>query len=80
AIASSARGRAIDARTVMFGEVGLAGEVRAVPLCEQRLAEAGRLGFTRALIPAQNHKQLAGENHGIELVAIDRLTTALGAL
>ena len=45
AIASSARGRAIDAHTVVFGEVGLAGEIRAVTLCEQRLAEAARLGL-----------------------------------
>ena len=57
AIASSARGRAIDARTVVFGEVGLAGEIRAVTLCEQRLAEAARLGFTRAIVPAQNAKR-----------------------
>jgi len=80
AIASSARGRAIDARTVMFGEVGLAGEVRAVPLCEQRLAEAARLGFTRALIPAQNRKQLDPADFDIELVSIDRLGTALAEL
>jgi DNA repair protein RadA/Sms len=80
AIASSARGRAIDARTAMFGEVGLAGEVRAVPLCEQRLAEAARLGFTRALIPVQNRKQIDAKAFGLELVSIDRLTTALGEL
>jgi DNA repair protein RadA/Sms len=80
AIASSARGRAIDARTVVFGEVGLAGEVRAVPLCEQRLAEAARLGFTRALIPAQNAKRLDARASKLELVAIDRLTTALSEL
>lgn len=79
AIASSARGRAIDAKTVMFGEVGLAGEVRAVPLCEQRLAEAARLGFSRALIPAQNRLRIEHAN-GMELIAIDRLTTALGYL
>ena len=80
AIASSARGRAIDARTIMFGEVGLAGEVRAVPLCEQRLAEAQRLGFTRALIPAQNRKQIDAKDFDLELVSIDRLTTALAEL
>ena len=81
AIASSARGRAIDARTVVFGEVGLAGEVRAVPLCEQRLAEAARLGFTRALIPQQNRARIeASAKLGLELVPIDRLTTALAEL
>jgi DNA repair protein RadA/Sms len=79
AIASSARGRAIDATTVMFGEVGLAGEIRAVPLCEQRLAEAARLGFSRALIPAQNKARL-DVVPGLELVAVDRLSTALAEL
>lgn len=79
AIASSARGRAIDAKTVVFGEVGLAGEVRAVPLCEQRLAEAARLGFTRALIPAQNRLRIENPM-GLELVSIDRLVTALAEL
>jgi DNA repair protein RadA/Sms len=89
AIASSARGRALDARTIVFGEVGLAGEIRAVPLCEQRLAEAARLGFHRAVLPAQNRAQLAsagraggssGEPSGIELVAVDRLSAALAEL
>ncbi|MEO8706395.1 MAG: DNA repair protein RadA [Kofleriaceae bacterium] len=79
AVASSARGRAIDAATVLFGEVGLAGEIRAVPLCEQRLAEAARLGFKRALIPAQN-KQRLEHRHGLEVIAVDRLTTALAEL
>jgi len=79
AIASSARGRAVDAKTVVFGEVGLAGEIRAVPLCDQRLAEASRLGFCRALVPVQNHRQL-DDHHGMELVAIDRLAAALDVL
>jgi DNA repair protein RadA/Sms len=79
AVASSARGRAIDQRTVVFGEVGLAGEIRAVTLCEQRLAEAARLGFQRAIVPAQNARRLEGEC-SIELVPVDRLVTALGAL
>jgi len=79
AIASSARGRAIDAKTVMFGEVGLAGEIRAVPLCEQRLAEAARLGFARALVPKQNLARLEG-THGLELVGVDRLQTAIAQL
>jgi len=81
AIASSARGRAIDAHTIVFGEVGLAGEIRAVTLCEHRLAESARLGFTRALIPAQNAKRLrSADASGLEIVPVDRLTTALGML
>jgi DNA repair protein RadA/Sms len=82
AIASSARGRAIDPLTVIFGEVGLAGEVRAVPLCETRLAEAHRLGFSRCIMPAQSKARLlaeTGASHaGIELIGVDRLQQALG--
>ncbi len=79
AVASSARGRAVDARTVMFGELGLAGEVRAVPLGDVRLAEARRLGFTRAIVPRQNAKQL-GKVDGVELVAVERLAEAIAAM
>lgn len=80
AIASSARGRAIDAHTLVFGEVGLAGEIRAVTLCEQRLAEAARLGFRRAIVPAQNLARLRGETHGVEVIGVDRLAAAIGEL
>jgi DNA repair protein RadA/Sms len=82
AVASAARGRALDAHTVVFGEVGLAGEIRAVPLCDQRLAEAARLGFRRAIVPAQNaaHAGRAAQGAPIELVPVDRLVAALGEL
>jgi DNA repair protein RadA/Sms len=79
AIASSARGRALDPHTVVFGEVGLAGEIRAVTLCEQRLSEAARLGFKRAIVPAQNVKLLA-DRCGMDVVSVDRLSAALGLL
>ncbi|MGH2898445.1 MAG: DNA repair protein RadA, partial [Solirubrobacteraceae bacterium] len=79
AIASSARGRALDAQTIVFGEIGLAGEIRAVPLCDQRLAEAARLGFSRAVLPAQNAAQLQGAT-GLEVVPVDRLATALAQM
>jgi DNA repair protein RadA/Sms len=79
AIASSARGRAIDQRTVVFGEIGLAGEIRAVTMCEQRLAEASRLGFTRAIVPTQNAKRLV-DRSGIELIVVDRLVSAIAEL
>jgi DNA repair protein RadA/Sms len=82
AVASSARGRALDAHTIVFGEVGLAGEIRAVPLCDQRLAEAARLGFRRAIVPAQNVARAATSDDacGIALVPVDRLVAALGEL
>jgi DNA repair protein RadA/Sms len=79
ALASSNRGRAVDPGTVVFGEVGLAGEIRAVPMAEHRLAEARKLGFTRCILPTQNRARLE-HDCGMELVAVDRLTTALAAL
>ncbi|MEZ4399511.1 MAG: DNA repair protein RadA [Kofleriaceae bacterium] len=79
ALASSQRGRAIDAETVVFGEVGLAGEVRAVPMAELRLAEAQKLGFRRCILPTQNRARLE-DDLGLELVAVDRLAAALAAL
>ncbi|MDI6743008.1 MAG: DNA repair protein RadA, partial [Smithella sp.] len=48
----------IDARTVFLGEVGLAGEVRAVSQMDVRIKEAARLGFNRCLIPKTNAAQL----------------------
>jgi DNA repair protein RadA/Sms len=52
AVASSARNRAIDPRTAVFGEVGLAGEVRATTHAARRVREAAQMGFTRCVMPA----------------------------
>jgi DNA repair protein RadA/Sms len=52
AVASSALGRPLPARTVLAGELGLTGEIRAVPRLGDRLREAERLGMTRAIVPA----------------------------
>ncbi len=51
AIASSLRGTAIDPNLVAIGELGLSGELRAVPHLERRLNEAAKLGFKRCLLP-----------------------------
>jgi len=58
AIASSLRDRPVAGRTVVFGEVGLAGEVRGVSQAGARLAEARRLGFTRAVLPRDNARSV----------------------
>jgi DNA repair protein RadA/Sms len=50
AVASAVRGEAVPAGTVVLGEVGLAGDLRRVPGTSRRLAEAARLGFTRAIV------------------------------
>ncbi len=60
AVASAAAGVPLPADLVSFGEVGLAGEVRQVAGAERRLAEAGRLGFSRALVPSSTPEVAGG--------------------
>ena len=79
AVASSARGRAVDAHTLCFGEVGLAGEVRAVGRAELRLAEAAKLGFRRCILPELTRSRLAGPTE-LELIGVRDVSTALDAL
>jgi DNA repair protein RadA/Sms len=76
ALASSFRDRPIPQRTLVLGEVGLAGEVRAVSQPEIRLAEAARLGFERAILPAANARH-AEAPAGIELVGVATVSEAL---
>ena len=56
AIASAAAGRKVDDRTVVFGEVGLGGEIRSVIGVDKRIAEAKKLGFTKAIAPKSASK------------------------
>ena len=73
ALLSSYLERPIDAHTVVCGEIGLAGEVRAVGQMEQRLKEAARLGFTRFLLPVAAWRQVQEQKkpvRGMALVAI----------
>ena len=58
AVASSFREKPINANTVVMGEVGLAGEVRAISQAELRLKDAAKLGFTRCVLPAVNVEKL----------------------
>jgi DNA repair protein RadA/Sms len=78
-LASSFRDKALDARTLVLGEVGLAGEVRAVAQAEARLAEAARLGFARAVIPSGNARH-AEVPAGIEVEGVDTVAEALDRL
>jgi DNA repair protein RadA/Sms len=82
AIASSVRNRAIPAITAAFGEVGLAGEVRAVGQAPARVREAAQLGFRRCIIPAANVD--SGEPRvlpeGCEVVGVRTVGEALDAL
>jgi DNA repair protein RadA/Sms len=78
AVVSSLRGRPIAGKTVAFGEVGLAGEVRPAPRGQERLKEAAKLGFTRAIIPKANAPKQAIE--GMEIVAVERIEQAVVAI
>jgi predicted ATP-dependent serine protease len=81
ALASSFRDLPIDPSTVVIGEVGLAGEVRAVSHLEQRLKEAEKMGFQRAIVP-QSALKGEGLQTGLKVfgaaVLQDALNSAMG--
>jgi len=78
AIVSSFRDRALPRELVVFGEVGLAGEIRPVPSGQERLQEAAKHGFTRAIVPKANAPRQPIP--GMHVVAVSKLSEALGAL
>jgi DNA repair protein RadA/Sms len=75
AIVSSLRNRALPAKHVVFGEVGLAGEVRPVQRGQERLREAAKLGFTHAIVPAGNRPKQPIP--GLEVIPVERLADAV---
>ena len=79
ALASSHLNKIIDPQTVLFGEVGLTGEVRAVSQPELRVNEAARLGFTRCLLPKGSLKNLEAPA-GMQLIGIGHASEALDAI
>ncbi|MGK5593925.1 MAG: DNA repair protein RadA [Parachlamydiaceae bacterium] len=81
ATASSLRNRAIDAETVVVGEVGLGGEIRSVPRIESRIKEAIHMGFQRCLIPKRNLKGISADlKSKIALKGVDMVEEAVEAL
>jgi DNA repair protein RadA/Sms len=77
ALVSSLTGAASAADTVVFGEIGLSAEVRAVGQTESRLKEAAKLGFTRAIMPARRKSKNAGAglNAGLQIEEIGQVST-----
>ncbi len=75
AIVSSLRNRPLPRGLVVFGEVGLAGEIRPAPRGQERLREAAKLGFASAVIARANKPKQPIE--GLEIVAVERLEQAL---
>jgi len=76
AVASSFRKRPVDPGTLVFGEVGLAGEVRGVTGSDARVAEAAKLGFRRCVLPKQNEARIK-DHFGLELVGVSSLADAI---
>ncbi|ACV27530.1 DNA repair protein RadA [Kangiella koreensis] len=70
-IISSLRNRPLEAHTVIFGEIGLAGEIRPVPNGQERLKEAAKHGFKRAIVPEGNKPPKAME--GLEVIGVSRM-------
>jgi DNA repair protein RadA/Sms len=79
AVASSHRGRAVPADVVTFGEVGLAGEVRATTQAPMRLREAAQMGFKRAIVPDGN-VAASDVPAGLEVVRVQNVAQALDAV
>ncbi|MDP1696575.1 MAG: DNA repair protein RadA [Xanthomonadaceae bacterium] len=76
AVLSSLRDRPLAEKTVVFGEVGLSGEIRPVPNGEERLKEAATHGFKRAIVPAANAPK-RNPYKDMEVIAVERLAQAL---
>ena len=78
AIVSSFRDRELPRDMVIFGEVGLSGEIRPVPSGQERLSEAAKHGFKRAIVPRGNAPK--GEVKGMQVLSVSKLSEALAAL
>lgn len=79
AIASSYANKVADPDTVVFGEVGLSGEVRAVAMPQQRVNEAAKLGFKRVIMPAVSVRKVKAPE-GIRLVGVKNISQAVGEI
>ena len=78
AIVSSLKNKVLPRKLIVFGEVGLAGEIRPAPRGQERLKEAVKLGFTRAMIPEANKPK--HPIAGIEVIAVRRVDEAMDRL
>ena len=77
AIQSSLKNKALPKTLIVFGEVGLAGEIRPCPRGQERLKEAAKLGFTLAIVPKANAPKT--QIPGIKIIAVDRIDQAIDA-
>lgn len=81
ALVSSLKDAVVRDDVLAFGEIGLAGEIRGVSHCEQRINEAARLGFKRCIIPESNMKNLSsGLKKKLEIVGVKNIRDAFDAI
>lgn len=78
AILSSYKNIALDNKTVLFGEVGLTGEIRAVNMAEQRVAEASKMGFEVCILPWANKEHIKAT--GIKLIGVRNIQEVMAML
>lgn len=80
-LVSSLKDKAVGDKILAFGEVGLAGEIRAVSNCEQRVSEAYRLGFEKCIIPFHNYKALTKDlKINMDIIPVRNIRDAFSAL
>lgn len=79
AVASSYKNRPVSEDTIVFGEVGLSGEVRAVTMPEQRVVEAKKLGFKVCVVPEVSLKSI-GKVEGIEVIGVKSVNQTMNLL
>lgn len=80
ALVSSLKDTSVNDEIISFGEVGLAGEIRAVPNAELRIREAQKLGFKKCIIPYHNFKSLQNtKNYKIEIIGVKSIREAINS-
>ena len=77
AVVSSHKNRAVDSEMVVFGEVGLSGEIRSVSNIEQRIAECEKLGFTSCILPQSALVSITGKTK-MKLIGVSNISEAIG--
>ena len=78
-IASNFKNFIIDSKTLILGEVGLTGEIRAISYCEKRIAEAEKMGFDYCLIPATNMDSITIKTR-VKLIPVKNVNQAIKCL
>ena len=79
ALVSSLKDVPISDDAILFGEIGLAGEIRSVNHMEARITEAARLGFQKCIVPYHNFKQISQHFHDMQIIGVKQIREAFEA-